>query len=161
MSLPAVVLYRPEIPPNSGNIIRLCANTGAPLHLVHPLGYTLDDRHLRRAGLDYAEAARIHHHDSLDAFLDREQPRRVFAFTTRGTTNHCSVDWCESDAMLFGPETSGLPNSVLERFPGSHHVRLPMRAGSRSMNLANSVAVAVYEAWRQQGFAGSGECPVE
>lgn len=154
MSLPAVVLFQPEIPPNSGNIIRLCANTGAALHLVHPLGFTLDDRHLRRAGLDYAEAARISHHDSLHDFLDHERPGRLFAFTTRGGVDHCAVDWRGTDAMLFGPETRGLPAEVLEQVPESHWIRLPMRAGSRSMNLANSVAVAVYEAWRQAGFDG-------
>jgi tRNA (cytidine/uridine-2'-O-)-methyltransferase len=154
MSLPAVVLFRPEIPPNSGNIIRLCANTGAPLHLVHPLGFTIDDRHLRRAGLDYAEAARITHHDSLRAFLADERPERLFAFTTRGGVNHCAVDWHGTDAMLFGPETRGLPSEVLEQVPEPRRVRLPMRAGSRSMNLANAVAVAVYEAWRQAGFDG-------
>lgn len=154
MSLPAVVLYRPEIPPNSGNIIRLCANTGAALHLVHPLGFAIDDRQLRRAGLDYAEAARVTHHESLDAFLAAVTPERLFAFTTRGSVNHCAVRWRETDAMLFGPETRGLPDDVLEAVACSRHVRLPMRTGSRSMNLANSVAVAVYEAWRQVGFAG-------
>jgi len=154
MSLPAVVLFRPEIPPNSGNIIRLCANTGAALHLVHPLGFSLDDRHLRRAGLDYAEAARVSHHDSLDDFLASERPGRLFAFTTRGGVHHCAVDWRATDAMLFGPETRGLPADVLEQVPADRRIRLPMRAGSRSMNLANSVAVAVYEAWRQAGFAG-------
>lgn len=154
MSLPAVVLFRPEIPPNSGNIIRLCANTGAPLHLVHPLGFAIDDRQLRRAGLDYAEAARITHHDSLPEYLDDERPARLFAFTTRGGVNHCAVDWRGTDAMLFGPETRGLPSEVLEQVPERQRVRLPMRAGSRSMNLANAVAVAVYEAWRQRGFDG-------
>ncbi|MDZ7829100.1 MAG: tRNA (uridine(34)/cytosine(34)/5-carboxymethylaminomethyluridine(34)-2'-O)-methyltransferase TrmL [Halofilum sp. (in: g-proteobacteria)] len=156
MNLPAVVLFRPEIPPNSGNIIRLCANTGAPLHLVHPLGFTIDDRHLRRAGLDYAEAARITHHDSLHEFLANERPDRLFAFTTRGDVNHCAVDWRATDAMLFGPETHGLPPAILEQVPAPQRVRLPMRAGSRSMNLANAVAVAVYEAWRQAGFSGCG-----
>lgn len=155
MNLPSVVLYRPEIPPNSGNIIRLCANTGAPLHLIHPLGFEMQDRQLRRAGLDYAEFARVRQHESLETYIETHQPRRIFAFTTGGTRNHCSVDWGPADAMLFGPETSGLPEEILNHTPMSHRVRLPMRAGSRSMNLANSVAVAVYEAWRQIDFAGS------
>ncbi len=156
MSLPAVVLYRSEIPPNAGNVIRLCANTGAALHLIRPLGFGLDDRDLRRAGLDYAEYARIELHDSLDAFLATVAPARVFAFTTRGHASHCEVQWAGSDAMLFGPETAGLPADVLATVPARHRIRLPMRASSRSMNLANAVAVAVFEAWRQQGFAGSG-----
>jgi len=155
MSLPAVVLFRPEIPPNSGNIIRLCANTGAPLHLVHPLGFSIDDRQLRRAGLDYAEAARVAHHDSLEQYLAQHRPARLFAFTTRGSASHCDVRWRPDDAMLFGPETSGLPDEVLAGVPPAWRLRLPMRPGSRSMNLANSVAVAVYEAWRQADFAGS------
>lgn len=154
MQLPAVVLYRPEIPPNSGNIIRLCANTGAPLHLIEPLGFELDDRHLRRAGLDYAEHARIARHVSLTAFLDRVRPRRLFAFTTAGHRSHTEVAWEEHDAMLFGPETAGLPAGVLDTVPAERRIRIPMRAHSRSMNLANSVAVAVYEAWRQGGFEG-------
>ena len=156
MSLPAVALYRPEIPPNAGNVIRLCANTGAPLHLIGPLGFALDDRDLRRAGLDYAEYARIELHDSLAAFLATVAPARLFAFTTRGQASHCEVQWTGNDAMLFGPETAGLPAEVLATVPAQRRIRLPMRASSRSMNLANAVAVAVFEAWRQQGFAGSG-----
>lgn len=154
--LPAVVLYRPEIPPNAGNIIRLCANTGAPLHMIHPLGFALRDRELRRAGLDYIEYARIEQHESLAAFLASAKPARLFAFTTRGTRGHCDVEWSRDDAMLFGPETAGLPADVLAEVPQRRRIRIPMRASSRSMNLANSVAVAVFEAWRQQGFAGSG-----
>lgn len=156
MSLPAVVLYRPEIPPNTGNVIRLCANSGAPLHLIHPLGFETDDRQLRRAGLDYAEAARVEHHDSLEAYLRDCRPSRLFGFTTRGRVDHCSIEWGEGDAMLFGPETRGLPPAVLARIGPARQVRLPMRPGSRSINLSNSVAIAVYEAWRQAGFAGSG-----
>lgn len=152
--LPAVVLYRPEIPPNCGNIIRLCANAGAPLHLIRPLGFALDDRNLRRAGLDYAEYARIELHDSLAAFRASASPARVFAFTTRGDRAHCDVDWRAGDAMLFGPETAGLPADVLATVPAERRIRLPMRAPCRSMNLANTVAVAVYEAWRQHGFSG-------
>lgn len=154
MQLPAVVLYRPEIPPNCGNIIRLCANTGTPLHLIEPLGFELHDRHLRRAGLDYAEYARIARHASLAEFLETVHPQRLFAFTTRGGRHHCEVDWNGRDAMLFGPETAGLPDDVLEFVPTERRIRIPMRAHSRSMNLANSVAVAVYEAWRQGGFDG-------
>lgn len=154
MQLPAVVLYRPEIPPNCGNIIRLCANTGTPLHLIEPLGFELHDRHLRRAGLDYAEYARIARHASLAEFLETVHPQRLFAFTTRGGRHHCEVDWNGRDAMLFGPETAGLADDVLELVPAERRIRIPMRAHSRSMNLANSVAVAVYEAWRQGGFDG-------
>lgn len=155
MQLPAVVLYRPEIPPNSGNIIRLCANTGALLHLIEPLGFDLDDRHLRRAGLDYAEYARVARHASLADFLEAVCPRRLFAFTTRGSRNHCEVDWSGDDVMLFGPETAGLPEDVLDDVPAERRIFIPMRASSRSMNLANSVAVAVYEAWRQGNFDGA------
>jgi len=157
MTLPAVALYQPEIPPNSGNIIRLCANTGAALHMIRPLGFALDDRELRRAGLDYAEYAQVAVHDSLQAFLETEAPARVLAFTTRGRTRHTEVRWRAGDVMLFGPETAGLPAEVLADVPPRRHVRLPMRAPCRSMNLANAVAVAVYEAWRQQGFAGSAD----
>ena len=152
MTLPSVVLFRPEIPPNAGNIIRLCANTGAALHLIHPLGFALDDRQLRRAGLDYAEFARIEEHASLDDYLAARRPARLFAFTTRGRQRHCDVDWSGDDAMLFGPETAGLPPAILASVPEQRWVRIPMRPTCRSMNLANSVAVAVYEAWRQTGF---------
>jgi tRNA (cytidine/uridine-2'-O-)-methyltransferase len=157
-----VVLYQPEIPPNTGNVIRLCANTGARLHLVEPLGFALDDARLRRAGLDYHEFASLQVHASLDAAiaaLDARNghPTRVFASSTRGTIRHDAPRYyAAGDAFLFGPETRGLPDAVLAAIPAERRLRLPMQAGSRSLNLSNAVAVVVYEAWRQQGFAGAG-----
>lgn len=155
MQLPDVVLFRPEIPPNSGNIIRLCANTGAELHFVGPLGFELSDRHLRRAGLDYAEFARIRQHAHLQAYFDARPRRHVFAFTRRASRHHVEACFGPEDALLFGPETTGLPAEVLDQIPAEHRLRIPMRPQSRSMNLANSVAVTVYEAWRQAGFSGA------
>ena len=149
-----VVLYQPEIPPNTGNIIRLCANTGCALHLIRPLGFELDEPRLRRAGLDYREWTRVREHPSLDAFEADCAPRRTFAFTTRGETPYCDVAFREGDALLFGPETSGLPGTVLSRYPREHSLRIPMRPSSRSLNLSNAVAVACYEAWRQLSFRG-------
>lgn len=149
-----VVLFQPEIPGNTGNIIRLCANTGAHLHLIRPLGFDLDDSKLRRAGLDYHEWADLRVHDSLDAFQDAVQPRRLFAFTTRGSRSYHEIAMAPGDAFLFGPETRGLPEDVLAALPPGQRLRLPMRPHSRSLNLSNSVAVVVYEAWRQQGFPG-------
>ena len=149
-----VVLYQPEIPPNTGNIIRLCANTGCMLHLVGPLGFELDEPRLRRAGLDYHEWTRVHEHASLDAFDAAHSPRRTFAFSARGETRYCDVSFREEDALLFGPETSGLPDAVLGRYPHERRLRIPMRPASRSLNLSNAVAVACYEAWRQHAFAG-------
>ena len=148
-----VVLYRPEIPPNTGNIIRLCANTGCDLHLVGPLGFELDEPRLRRAGLDYREWTRIREHASLDAFDATHAPRRTFAFSTRSETRYCDVTFGRGDALLFGPETSGLPDSVLARYPRGRRLHIPMRPESRSLNLSNAVAIAVYEAWRQLSFA--------
>ena len=155
MKLPHIVLFQPEIPPNSGNIIRLCANTGAPLHLVHPLGFRLEDRRLRRAGLDYAEFARVHEHRDLGACLEAIGPARVFALTRHGETGYTAVSYGPGDVLLFGPETRGLPANVLADMPAERRLRIPMRPGSRSMNLANSVAVVILEAWRQGGFEGS------
>ena len=155
MLLPDVVLYRPEIPPNTGNIIRLCANTGAQLHLVGPLGFELADRHLRRAGLDYAELAEVHQHPSLADYLADRPRRAVFALTSGARRHHVEAQFGPQDALLFGPETSGLPTEILAGMPTSHQLRIPMRQGSRSMNLANSVAVVVYEAWRQSNFNGA------
>jgi tRNA (cytidine/uridine-2'-O-)-methyltransferase len=149
-----VALFEPEIPPNTGNVIRLCANTGARLHLIEPLGFALDDARLRRAGLDYHEWATLRVHASLDACLAAVAPRRLFAFTTRGARSFTDVAFASGDMLLFGPESRGLPDAVLERIPADCRLRLPMRPGSRSLNLSNSVAVAVYEAWRQLGFAG-------
>ena len=150
-----VVLFQPEIPPNTGNVIRLCANTGADLHLVRPLGFDLDDKKLRRAGLDYREYARIRVHDDLDAFIAAVAPRRLFAVSTRGTVRYDRVAYADDDALLFGPETRGLPQAVIDARPHSERLRLPMQAGNRSLNLSNAVAVIVFEAWRQQGFRNS------
>ena len=150
-----VVLYQPEIPPNTGNVIRLCANTGAALHLIRPLGFDLDDKKLRRAGLDYHEFARVAVHDDLDAFLAAVSPRRLFAVSTRGRTRYDRVAYAEDDALLFGPETRGLPQAVLDALPEEQRLRLPMRPGNRSLNLSNAVAVIVFEAWRQREFEGS------
>jgi tRNA (cytidine/uridine-2'-O-)-methyltransferase len=149
-----VVLFQPEIPPNTGNIIRLCANTGFRLHLVEPLGFELDDRRLRRAGLDYHEWADLSTHPSLDAYLQRHAPSRLFAFSTRGSTRYDLPRYAPGDALLFGTETRGLPQALLESLPVERRLRVPMRAHGRSLNLSNSVAVVVYEAWRQAGFAG-------
>ena len=150
-----VILFRPEIPPNTGNVIRLCANTGAALHLIRPLGFELDDARLRRAGLDYHEYARIAVHDDLAACLDTIGTPCVFAFTTRGRVAHVDARFADGDALLFGCETAGLPDDVLDRIPAAQRLRLPMQPDSRSLNLSNTVAVAVYEAWRQLGFAGA------
>ena len=150
-----IVLYQPEIPPNTGNIIRLCANTGSALHLIHPLGFTLDDRKLRRAGLDYREWAAVREHNSLAAFHQDVNPLRIWGLSTRGTTAYSEAGFQPGDAFLFGPETRGLPDEVLEGLGQAAVLRLPMTSNSRSLNLSNSVAVLVYEAWRQQGFRGS------
>jgi len=147
-----IVLYQPEIPPNTGNIIRLCANTGSKLHLVHPLGFELDDRKLRRAGLDYREWASVTEHESLAACLSVIGSERVFPVSTRGSRSYDSVAFQPGDVFIFGPETRGLPEQVLETMGRDTVIRLPMADGSRSLNLANTVAVVVFEAWRQQGF---------
>ena len=149
-----VVLYQPEIPPNTGNIIRLCANTGAGLHLVEPLGFELDDARLRRAGLDYAEWTRIRVHEDLSGCLASLSGQGLYAFTTKGQRLIHDCRFRPGDVLLFGPETRGLPKRVLASLDERQCVRIPMREGSRSMNLSNSVAVAVYEAWRQLGFEG-------
>ena len=147
-----IVLYQPEIPPNTGNIIRLCANTGFNLHLIEPLGFDWDDKRVRRAGLDYHEFADVKRHASLDDYLTQEQPVRVFACTTKGKAFHSDVEYQKGDALLFGPETRGLPNEVIEALPPAQRVRIPMLPDSRSMNLSNAVSVFVYESWRQLGF---------
>lgn len=149
-----IVLYEPEIAPNTGNVIRLAANSGARLHLVRPLGYTLNDRTLLRAGLDYHEHAALRVHDDWNACLAALGPRRRYAVTTRGTVRYDAVRYAENDVLVFGPETRGLPAAVLDTFPAEQQLRLPMLAHSRSLNLANAVAVVVYEAWRQNGFNG-------
>lgn len=147
-----VVLYEPEIPPNTGNIIRLCANTGAQLHLLRPLGFTLEEPRLRRAGLDYHEWAAVAVHDSLDAYLDAAAPARLFAISTRAARCYTEQRYRAGDAFVFGPESRGLPGAVRERIGAQWALRIPMRAGVRSLNLSNAVAVVVYEAWRQHGF---------
>jgi tRNA (cytidine/uridine-2'-O-)-methyltransferase len=149
-----VVLYQPEIPPNTGNVIRLCANTGARLHLIRPLGFSLEDAQLRRAGLDYHEYATLQVHDSLDDALAAIAPKRLFALSTRGTVRFDQPRYAAGDAFLFGPETRGLPEDVLAQVPAEQRMRLPMRPDNRSLNLSNAVAVVVFEAWRQHGFAG-------
>ncbi len=150
-----VVLYQPEIPPNTGNVMRLCANAGAELHLIGPLGFDLDDTRLKRAGLDYREYASVRCHDSLDACLEGLGRPRVFACSTRGTALYTEPAFRPGDTFLFGPETRGLPDTVLERYPEARRLSLPMRPDNRSLNLSNAVAVVVYEAWRQQRFAGA------
>lgn len=147
-----IVLFEPEIPPNTGNIIRLCANTGTHLHLIEPLGFQLDDVKLRRAGLDYHEFAAVQTHPSLSACLSTLGQPRLFAFSTRGAQRFDQVAYQPGDALMFGPESRGLPAPVLEQVPPTQRVRLPMRAGQRSLNLSNTVAVAVFEAWRQFGY---------
>jgi tRNA (cytidine/uridine-2'-O-)-methyltransferase len=150
-----VVLFRPEIPPNTGNVIRLCANAGARLHLIEPLGFSVDHAKLRRAGLDYREFASLAVHPDLDAFRRSVRPDRLFVFTTEGDLRHDAVAWRAGDAMLFGPESAALSDVELAKIPCDGLVRLPMRPESRSLNLSNAVAIAVYEAWRQRGFDGS------
>jgi tRNA (cytidine/uridine-2'-O-)-methyltransferase len=150
-----VVLHQPEIPPNTGNVIRLCANTGARLHLVRPLGFEIDDARLRRAGLDYHEYASLTVHDDFERFLANVSPTRVFALSTRGTTRPTDVTFGDDDAIVFGSETRGLPQSMLDALPREQCLRLPMRPNNRSLNLSNAVAVVVFEAWRQRGFDGA------
>ena len=149
-----VLLYQPEIPPNTGNVIRLCANTGARLHLIEPLGFDISDRQLKRAGLDYHEYAQMQVHPDLDSALAVIQPKRLFAMTTRASVRYDTPTFADGDAFLFGPETRGLPEDVLDRLPHGQRLRLPMQPNNRSLNLSNSVAVMVYEAWRQLGFPG-------
>lgn len=149
-----VVLLEPEIPPNTGNAIRLCANTGARLHLVKPLGFRLRDRQLKRAGLDYHEFASVTLHEDWPACMEFFRGRRMFAVTTRGARRYDLVRYRDHDVFLFGPETRGLPDEVLADFSPAHRIRVPMLPGNRSLNLANAVAVVVYEAWRQIGFRG-------
>jgi tRNA (cytidine/uridine-2'-O-)-methyltransferase len=150
----SVILYEPEIPPNTGNIIRLCANTGTSLHLIEPLGFELDEKRLRRAGLDYREFVDVQTHASLDKCLAALGGPRVFALSTKNPTRYDRAEFREGDALLFGPETRGLPKAVLKVLPTEQRLRLPMQEGNRSLNLSNSAAVVVYEAWRQLGFPG-------
>lgn len=150
-----VILFQPEIPPNTGNIIRLCANTGCKLHLIKPLGFTLEDKQLIRAGLDYHEFAQLRVHEDLISCLAGFNPERVFALTTKGSQPYHQVRFQPGDAFLFGPESRGLPAEVLNEFRLSQRVRLPMLPDNRSLNLSNTVAVAIFEAWRQCEFAGA------
>ena len=147
-----VILFQPEIPPNTGNVIRLCANTGARLHLIRPLGFALEDKQLRRAGLDYHEYATMQVYDTLDACLQSLPDSRLFAFTTKGSHPYHETVFQTGDAFLFGPESRGLPADILDDLPPERKLRLPMLPNNRSLNLSNTVAVAVYEAWRQYGF---------
>lgn len=147
-----IVLYEPEIPPNTGNIIRLCANTGCHLHLIKPLGFELQDKLLRRAGLDYHEWARVIQHDDFEAFSTNAGFNNLYAFSTKGSRLYCDIEYQTGDALLFGPETRGLPAKILDSLPADRIAKLPMRHHSRSLNLSNTVSVAVYEAWRQMGF---------
>jgi tRNA (cytidine/uridine-2'-O-)-methyltransferase len=151
-----VVLVEPEIPPNTGNIIRLCANTGAQLHLIEPLGFPLDDAKMRRAGLDYHDYATMQVHKNWDAYLSaaRPDPARMFAMTTHGSAPFADASFQDGDVFVFGPESRGLPVALRESFPPAQRIRLPMREGNRSLNLSNTVAVVVYEAWRQNGYVG-------
>jgi tRNA (cytidine/uridine-2'-O-)-methyltransferase len=149
-----VVLFQPEIPPNTGNIIRLCSNAGAALHLIHPLGFELSEARVKRAGLDYHEMAVVQEHADFDAFIEAVSPKRLFAVSTRGVRRYTEVQYHADDAFLFGPETRGLPQVMLDALPPDRVLRLPMRPDNRSLNLSNAVAVLVYEAWRQSGFQG-------
>ena len=150
-----IVLFEPEIPPNTGNIIRLCANTGSTLHLIQPLGFELSDRRLRRAGLDYHEWADVKQHASLERFCDQVVFNRLYACSTRGRVPYSDVSYRADDALLFGPETRGLPQAVIDALPESQCLRIPMRPENRSLNLSNAVSIIFYEAWRQQGFEGA------
>jgi tRNA (cytidine/uridine-2'-O-)-methyltransferase len=147
-----VVLYQPQIPPNTGNIIRLCANSGFRLHLIEPLGFSIDDKRLRRAGLDYHEFAAIKKHQDFESFLAAQQPKRILAVTTKTTNYHHEISFSIGDYLLFGSETQGLPEHVRQQIPDQNKIRIPMLKDSRSMNLSNATAVIVYEAWRQLGF---------
>ena len=153
-----VVLMEPEIPPNTGNVIRLCANTGAQLHLVHPLGFTLDDARLKRAGLDYHEYADLTEHAHFSDFLQSVGPKRIYALSTKGTTCYAKAAFRPGDALVFGPETRGLSSEFLEALPEQQRLFIPMMPDNRSLNLSNAVALVLYEAWRQNGFGKCFSC---
>lgn len=150
-----IVLYEPEIPANTGNIIRLCANTGFSLHLIEPLGFSWDDKRLRRAGLDYHEFAVVRHYTNFPKFIEEVQPSRLFALTTKGSRVHSDVHYQAGDYLLFGPETRGIPKAILQSLPDEQRIRIPMQSSSRSMNLSNAVSVVVYESWRQLNYQGA------
>jgi len=147
-----VVLFEPEIPPNTGNVMRLCANSGVRLSLIHPLGFEINDKQLRRAGMDYRDVADVKEYQSFDEFLEGEKPNKVFAFSRFAKNNYAQVSYKSGDALVFGPETRGLPKMLIESLPEEQRILIPMKEGNRSLNLSNSVAVAVYEAWRQHDF---------
>nr|WP_067286343.1 tRNA (cytidine(34)-2'-O)-methyltransferase [Marinobacterium profundum] len=149
-----IALYEPRVPPNTGNIIRLAANNGCTLHLIEPLGFDLEEKNLRRAGLDYHDLARVHRYENYDAFIIAMQGRRVLACTTKGTQSHDQIEYWPDDVLLFGSETSGLPDSVMQGIAQELRLRIPMMPNNRSLNLSNAVAIISYEAWRQQGFRG-------
>jgi tRNA (cytidine/uridine-2'-O-)-methyltransferase len=148
-----IVLFEPEIPPNTGNIIRLCANAGMQLHLIHPLGFSLTDKQCRRAGLDYREFATVKEHDNFNAFIETANTKRLFACTTKGSINYTQPEYLEGDTFLFGPETRGLPDEILNDMPSSQRIKIPMLPHSRSLNLSNACAIIAFEAWRQLGFS--------
>lgn len=151
-----IVLFEPEIPPNTGNIIRLCANSGTQLHLIHPLGFELDDKRLRRAGLDYHEFAGVKEYDNLQQFVDKVQPKRLFGLSTKAQRFYHEIAFQDGDALMFGPESRGLPDAIRQPLADKGELlRIPMMPDSRSLNLSNSVALILYEAWRQQGFNGA------
>lgn len=151
-----LILYQPEIPPNTGNIIRLCANTGTRLHLVEPLGFRLEDRELKRAGLDYHEYAELRVHRDWESCLANFSGRRLFALSTRGAQRYDTIQYQSPDVFVFGPETRGLPQALLDTLPATQRLRIPMQPNNRSLNLSNAVAVVLFEAWRQLGFEGGG-----
>ena len=150
-----IVLFEPEIPPNSGNIIRLCANTGSRLHMIKPLGFELDDKRLRRAGLDYHEFASVRVYENYQEYLQAQQPSVIYACTTKGRQDYSGIQYQPGDTMLFGPETRGLPQSIRDGIKPEHNIRIPMLADSRSLNLSNAVSVILFEAWRQHDFDGA------
>lgn len=148
-----IVLYEPEIPPNTGNIIRLCANTGAKLHLIHPLGFEMDEKSLRRAGLDYIDQYFIHHYDNYQDYIDKQGSSALYAIETNGTKTYSGFEFKINDSFIFGPETRGLPQNILEKLGPDKILRIPMLENSRSINLSNSASIILYEAWRQNNFA--------
>ena len=150
-----IVLFEPEIPPNTGNIIRLCANTGFALHLIEPLGFTMDNKKLRRAGLDYRESQRVVIHKDWQAFVDQTAPQRVFAISTKGQNSYHKLNFTPGDSLVFGPETRGLSEDFLSKLPSTSILCIPMQADNRSLNLSNAVAIVAYEAWRQLNFTGA------
>ncbi len=150
-----IVLFEPEIPPNTGNIIRLCSNTGSSLHLIHPLGFELSDRKLRRAGLDYHEFAEVKEYSSLQQFIETASYNQLYACSTRGRVNYSDASYKDGDALLFGPETRGLPQALIDSLAEAQRIRIPMRPNNRSLNLSNAVSIILYEAWRQLGFNGA------